>query len=51
MNNQIQKILSLNKYGSVMGLLQKFDPKLGVVEGVGKYKYLSVVSSTSKPYD
>jgi hypothetical protein len=31
-------------------LLQKFDPKLGVNEGIGKYSYLSVESTSPKPY-
>jgi hypothetical protein len=50
MNNQIRKILALNEIGSVNGLLQKFDPKLGTNEGIGKYSYPTVESDTPKPY-
>jgi hypothetical protein len=50
MNNQIRKILALNEIGSVNQLLQKFDPKLGTNEGIGKYSYLTVESDTPKPY-
>jgi hypothetical protein len=50
MNNQIRKILALNEIGSVNGLLQKFDPKLGTNERIGKYSYLIVESDTPKPY-
>jgi hypothetical protein len=49
MNNQIRKILALNEIGSVNQLLQKFDPKLGTNEGIGKYSYLTVESDTPKP--
>ncbi|GHU18254.1 hypothetical protein FACS189472_06310 [Alphaproteobacteria bacterium] len=50
MQNNLHKILALNEVGSVNQLLQKFDPKLGVVEGIGKYSYLSVESTSPKPY-
>jgi hypothetical protein len=50
MQNNIHKILALNEVGSVNHLLQKFDPTLGVNEGVGKYSYLSVESTSPKPY-
>jgi hypothetical protein len=50
MINQICKILVSNEIGSVNGLLQKFDPKLGTNEGIGKYSYLTVESDTPKPY-
>jgi hypothetical protein len=50
MLNNLHKILALNEIGSVNQLLQKFDPKLGVSEGIGKYSYLSVESTTPKPY-
>ncbi|MDR0831400.1 MAG: hypothetical protein LBM99_00710, partial [Bacillales bacterium] len=50
MLNQIHKILALNEVGSVNQLLQKFDPKLGINEGIGKYSYLTVESTTPKPY-
>ncbi|GHU18849.1 hypothetical protein FACS189472_07770 [Alphaproteobacteria bacterium] len=50
MQNNLHKILALNEIGSVNELLQKFDPKLGVVEGIGKYSYLSVESTSPKPY-
>ncbi|GHU18474.1 hypothetical protein FACS189472_06850 [Alphaproteobacteria bacterium] len=46
----MHKILALNEVGSVNQLLQKFDPKLDVVEGFGKYSYLSVESTSPKPY-
>ncbi|GHU19232.1 hypothetical protein FACS189472_08720 [Alphaproteobacteria bacterium] len=50
MQNNLHKILTLNEVGSVNQLLQKFDPKLGVSEGIGKYSYLSVESTSPKPY-
>jgi hypothetical protein len=50
MQNNLHKILALNEVGSVNQLLQKFDPKLGVNEGIGKYSYLSVESTSPKPY-
>jgi hypothetical protein len=50
MQNQLTKILALNEVGSVNHLLQKFDPRLGANEGIGKYSYLSVESPTGKPY-
>jgi hypothetical protein len=50
MLNQINKILALNEVGSVMNILQKFDPAYGVNEGIGKYSYLSIDSPTGKPY-
>jgi hypothetical protein len=50
MQNNLQKILALNEVGSVNQLLQKFDPKVGVIEGIGKYSYLSVESTSPKPY-
>ncbi|GHU18103.1 hypothetical protein FACS189472_05940 [Alphaproteobacteria bacterium] len=31
-------------------LLQNFDAKIGINEGIGKYSYLSVESTSSKPY-
>ncbi|GHU19202.1 hypothetical protein FACS189472_08640 [Alphaproteobacteria bacterium] len=51
MLNQIQKILAVNEIGSVNQILQKSDPRAGVVEGIGKYSYLTCESTTPKPYD
>jgi hypothetical protein len=50
MLNTMQKILALNEIGSVNQLLQKFDPKIGINEGIGKYSYLDVESTSPKPY-
>jgi hypothetical protein len=50
MQNQIAKILALNEIGSVNQILQKFDPKLGTNEGIGKYSYLAIDSPTGKPF-
>jgi hypothetical protein len=49
MLNNLNKILVLNEIGSVNQLLQKYDPKLGINEGIGKYSYLSVESTSPKP--
>jgi hypothetical protein len=36
--------------GSSSQFLQKFDPRLGTNEGIGKYSYLTNESDTPKPY-
>ncbi|GHU23816.1 hypothetical protein FACS189472_16790 [Alphaproteobacteria bacterium] len=50
MQNYAAKFLALNEVGTVNSILQKFDPKLGIQEGIGKYSYLSVESTSPKPY-
>jgi hypothetical protein len=50
MLKSVSKILTLDDIGSLNQILQKSDPKLGIREGVVKYNYLYVESTTPRPY-
>ena len=47
--SQLAKILAVNEVGTVNGLFQKFDPKLGINKKIRKYIYLTVEYKTQKP--